>query len=238
MISVCMATYNGSKYIREQLDSIIPQLAEDDEIIISDDGSKDDTLELIKKYNDKRIIIVHNETNHGFVGNFENAMRNVRGDYVFLCDQDDVWARDKVEKSLKYLRKYDLIVHNALLVDGNGVSLNRSYFDCLHKKTGFWSNWWKTRFLGCCMVMKRSVVDYCLPFPKNMQGHDYWVGMMSLAKYKVGFVDDVLLFYRRHGGNVSSSSGKSENTLFYKIFVKRIPLLYCVFLRWITKTKV
>lgn len=238
MVSVCIATYNGGKYIKEQLDSIIPQLASDDEIIISDDGSKDNTLDVINSYGDERIHVVHNEHKHGFVGNFENAMRNVHGDYVFFCDQDDVWTMDKVKKSLSYLQEFDLIVHNALLVDGNGVSLEKTYYDCLHRKTGFWMNLWKTRFLGCCMVMKRSVVDYCLPFPKNMQGHDYWVGMMALAKYRVRFVDDVLMHYRRHGGNLSSSSDKSETSLFYKIFVKRLPLFVHVVVRMILKKKV
>ncbi len=225
MISVCIATYNGEKYIKEQILSILPQLSDEDEIIVSDDGSNDETINVINCISDKRITVVYNKENHGFVGNFENALRNIHGDYVFLCDQDDIWASDKVNKSLNHLKKYDLIVHNALLIDGNGTSLEKTYYDCLHRKSGFFMNLWKNRFLGCCMVMKREVVDYCLPFPRNISGHDYWIGMLALTKYKVCFVDDVLLFYRRHGGNVSSSSDKSGTSLFYKLFVKRIPLL-------------
>ena len=236
MISVCLATYNGCKYIRDQLESILPQLSEGDEIIVSDDGSCDNTVEIIQSLNDQRIVVVNNKGSHGFVKNFENALKYIHGEIVFFSDQDDIWASDKVEKSLDYLQKYDLIVHNALLVDANNCSLNQTYFECLHQGCGFWMNWWKNRFLGCCMVMKRNVIDYSLPFPKNTQGHDYWVGMLALAAgYKVGFVDDVLLHYRRHGGNLSPCSEKSNNSIYYKIIKKRIPLLINVLFRLISK---
>ena len=133
------------------------------------------------------------------------------------------------------MKKYDLIVHDALLVDGMGRSMDKTYFDCMHKGHGFWTNLWKTRFLGCCMVMKRCVIDYSLPFPQNVQGHDFWVGMLALTKYKVAFVNDILLHYRRHGNNLSPSSEKSNNSFFYKIFVKRIPLLINVIMRFIAR---
>lgn len=236
MISVCLATYNGCKYIREQLESILPQLSEDDEIIVSDDVSSDNTVEVIQSLNDQRIVVVKNNGPHGFVKNFENVLKYIHGDFVFFSDQDDIWTPDKVKKSLNYLQKYDLIVHNALLVDANGCSLGKTYFECLHQGCGFWMNWWKNRFLGCCMVMKRNIIEYSLPFPQNTQGHDYWIGMLALAaKYKVGFVDDVLLLYRRHGNNLSPSSEKSNNSLFYKIFTKRLPLLINVLIRRFSK---
>ena len=92
-----MATYNGAKYIKEQLDSIIPQLREDDELIVSDDASKDDTLKIVESYNDPRIKIFHNE-NHGVAHNFENAMREATGDLIYFADQDDVWLPGKLDK--------------------------------------------------------------------------------------------------------------------------------------------
>lgn len=231
MISVCIATYNGKKYIKEQLNSIVSQISEQDEIIVSDDGSSDGTLDIVKAFDDKRIKIVSNENRHGFVGNFENALIHAQGNFIFLSDQDDVWAEKKIDKMLEYLNKYDLVVHDAMLVDENGRCLNKTYYECLHRNQGFWMNFWKNRFLGCCMAMKRCVLEYSLPFPKDTLGHDYWIGMLALTKYKVCFVDDVLLYYRRHGGNVSSSSEKSKNSFFYKIFIKRLPMLFWVIRR-------
>lgn len=95
MISVCMATYNGEEYIKEQLESILCQLGEMDEIIISDDGSTDNTLNIIESYNDSRIKIHINTGKHGFVYNFENALQKAKGEYIFLSDQDDIWLPEK-----------------------------------------------------------------------------------------------------------------------------------------------
>ena len=100
MISVCIATYNGEKYIREQLDSILVQLGPDDEIVVCDDRSSDRTLELIEGYRDSRIHVHRNEKNLGHVRNFEKAISLSRGDYLFLSDQDDVWLPGRVQEML------------------------------------------------------------------------------------------------------------------------------------------
>lgn len=89
MISVCMATYNGTKYIQEQINSILSQFGENDELVISDDGSKDDTCSIISSYQDSLIKLLFNKGKHGFIGNFENALSQCKGDYIFLSDQDD-----------------------------------------------------------------------------------------------------------------------------------------------------
>lgn len=226
MVSVCMATYNGEKYIKAQIESILKQLGKNDELIISDDGSKDGTLSIIKAFNDVRIKLLFNKSKHGFVGNFENALRNARGEIIFLSDQDDVWYKDKIKKICLYLQDYDMIVHNANIVDGNGIYKGYTYFSLTHHGTGFMSNLWKTRFLGCCMAFSRNVLDYCLPIPQNIVAHDYWLGMFSMTHFKVGFIPEVLMAYRRHGGNVSPSTEKSNNNIVYKLFTKRFILLY------------
>ena len=92
MISVCMATYNGEKYIQEQIDSILCQLSKDDELVISDDHSTDATCDIIKSYNDRRIKLFLNELAKGVTHNFENALLHSKGDIIFLADQDDVLA--------------------------------------------------------------------------------------------------------------------------------------------------
>ena len=112
MISVCMATYNGEKYIREQVESILCQLGPEDEIVISDDGSKDHTIQMVDSL-DKRIKVFLNEGKHGVVPNFENALKHSSGDYIFFSDQDDIWSPDKVERCLHALEDSDLVVHNS-----------------------------------------------------------------------------------------------------------------------------
>ena len=96
MISVCIATYNGERFIREQIDSILRQLSSDDEIIVSDDGSTDDTISIINSIDDKRIRIIEGPRKHSPTHNFECAMKEAKGYYIFLADQDDVWKPNKV----------------------------------------------------------------------------------------------------------------------------------------------
>ena len=113
MISVCVATYNGEKFIREQIESILCQLSSDDEIIVSDDGSTDGTIVIINCIGDKRIRIIEGPRKHSPTFNFENALKEAKGDYIFLADQDDVWKTNKVEVCMKWLQKYDCVVSDA-----------------------------------------------------------------------------------------------------------------------------
>ena len=125
-ISVCIATYNGEKYIKEQLDSILVQLGEDDEVIIGDDGSTDLTLDIIKSYNDPRIKIYKNSFKN-LILNFESTLEKAKGDYIFLSDQDDVWLPNKVKDSLKDLFKYDVVISNCKVVNKNLDVIHESF---------------------------------------------------------------------------------------------------------------
>lgn len=235
MVSVCMATYNGGQYLKQQLESILSQLSPDDEVVISDDGSNDNTRDIVLSQGDKRIRLLENSGSHGFVSNFENALRNAKGDIIFLSDQDDVWFDRKVETVSNALKNYDLVIHDAQLIDGDGKSLGKTYYSTLHGKTGFLANLWKTRWLGCCMAFRREVLDYCLPIPKSVVAHDYWIGMMGMVKFRSCFLEDVLIGYRRHGNNVSTSSEKSDNSLWYRLVVKRTNLLVSILGRLISR---
>ena len=117
MVSVCIATYNGEKYLRQQIESILPQLSKEDEIVISDDCSTDRTVEILKVFKDERIKIFVNESNLGVVENFENAIKQSIGEYVFLSDQDDVWKPNKVETIKQLLQTYDFVSHNAEIIN-------------------------------------------------------------------------------------------------------------------------
>ena len=128
MNSICIATYNGEKYIKEQLTSILSQINIDDEVIISDDGSTDQTTEIIKSLNDSRIKLIKGDF-HNFTFNFENAIKQAKGEYIFLADQDDVWLPNKYHECLHELKKYDLICHNSKITDKNLNIINNSFFN-------------------------------------------------------------------------------------------------------------
>jgi glycosyltransferase involved in cell wall biosynthesis len=166
-ISVCMATYNGEKYIKEQLDSILNQISQNDEIIISDDNSTDNTIEILKSYNDKRIKIYLNNKDKGYTKNFENALEKVSGDVIFLCDQDDIWVNNKIEKTLVYFKDYDFIISDNKVVNKDLNTIYESHFNVCNTKKGFFNNLLLPRYVGACMAFKKEVLEKSLPFPKN-----------------------------------------------------------------------
>lgn len=225
MISVCMATYNGAQFIREQLNSILIQLGPDDEIIVSDDSSTDGTLDIVNSYGDSRIKVFAGNKFHSPIYNFENALRHANGDYIFLCDQDDVWLPNKVEVVRANLEIYDLVVHDCKVTDANLNIVQSSFFQSLSAGKGFWKNWIKNSYSGSCMAFKRKVLDYVLPFPPHIAMHDIWIGLLVERRGKVNYINMPLILYRRHGGNASFGNEKSHYSIGYRIWY-RLVLLY------------
>lgn len=218
-ISVCMATYNGETFIKEQLVSILSQLDDSDEVVISDDHSEDGTLDIIREIGDNRIKVLDNEFDKGYTPNFENALRHATGTYVFLSDQDDVWCADKVQILLKYLRTYDMVVSDAVLVNENRKKISESFYRLRRPYKSYWGNIWKFGYLGCCMAFHRKILEKALPFPGNhkMYTHDNWLFLVAYTFYKVGILDEKLILYRRHGGNTSSGGLARTTTFLFKI---------------------
>lgn len=224
-ISVCIASFNGEKYLKEQILSVLPQLTEDDEMIVSDDGSTDETIAILESFHDPRIKMFVNEGRHGFIWNFENALKKAKGDVIFLCDQDDIWKSDKVKVVMRALKDHDMVLHDAEIVDKDGVKTGKLYSDGLHQRKGFWSNLWKTRWLGCCMAFRKNVLEYALPFPHHIVGHDGWISAVGLAKFDYYYIPEVLMWYRRHGENASTASEESHHSWYYMLIKKRLCLV-------------
>jgi glycosyltransferase involved in cell wall biosynthesis len=219
MISVCIATYNGEKYIKKQIVSILVQLAPDDEVVISDDNSTDDTLKEIFSIHDDRIKIINLKrekkglNNHMLVSsNFENAIKNSRGDFIFLSDQDDIWAPDKVNEFMKYLGDYDLVNSDCCYIINDKIEYDTSQFK---GKTPY-RNLLITRpkYHGCCLAVTRKIIDVAIPFPGRLALHDGWLGLISENIGKVKFLDKRLTYYRIHNDSVSQVK---KNHLFYQV---------------------
>ena len=204
-ISVAMATYNGEKYIREQLLSVLENLGPDDEVIVSDDDSKDSTLSVIKSINDGRIKVIKGPCK-GVIKNFENALKNCSGKIIFLCDQDDIWAKNKVRIVLKCFEKHPectCVVHDARVIDENKNVMMTSYFEYRKSKPGLINNIYKNSYMGCCMAIKRKLLDCVLPIPEKVTMHDQWIGLCSDKKGKSIFIKKQLICYRRHSDAVT-----------------------------------
>lgn len=228
MISVCIATYNGEKYILEQVNSILCQLGNEDEIIVSDDGSKDKTIGILKSIHDRRIRVIQNKGKHGVVPNFENALKHSTGDYIFFSDQDDLWAANKVERCLSVLKNVDLVIHNSKVVYEDGSHPDTDFFNFRDSGSGYWKNLLKNSFVGSCMAFRKEVKDYVLPFPKHILWHDMWIGLMVEKHGKTKFIDDQLLYYRRHGENASATSEVSTFSRWFQLKYRLQMLFYSI----------
>lgn len=219
-ISVCMATYNGEKYIEEQLRSILSQLGENDEVIISDDSSTDNTVNIIKSFNDKRIKIFDHQKFRSPILNFENALKHATGDIIVLADQDDIWKPHKIETIKKYLQDYDLVVSDADIIDEFGNIIAFSFFKINNSKKGLMRNLIKNSYMGCTMAFNRKILEKALPFPRDIPMHDWWIGLIAEMYGKTYFIEDKLISYRRHGANTSPTGEKSKYSLSDKILFR------------------
>lgn len=229
-ISVAMATYNGERYIKQQIESILKQLNDDDELIISDDSSYDNTLKIVCSFKNPHIRVYSNFYRKGVVSNFENAIIHCKGDIIVLSDQDDIWALNKLEIIRYYFfkTKYDILVHDAIIIDDKANKINDSFYKFRHSGPGVLKNIFKNTYIGCCMAFKKSLNLIILPFPKNLPMHDMWIGILGNIFGKVIFIDNKLIYYRRHEEN-STSFSKSN---FKNILIWRMNLIYNIIKRY------
>jgi glycosyltransferase involved in cell wall biosynthesis len=206
-----MAAYNGASYIRQQLNSILGQLSYDDEVIIIDDASSDETLDQIILFHDNRIRVVSNTTNQGVVASFEKAISMASGQILFLSDQDDIWRVDKVDVILAAFAKdpsLTLIATDASIIDARGDDIGCSYYATRGAFSfGIISNLIKNKYLGCTMAFRAEILQHVLPFPKDYDVfHDIWIGMRNHITGGRGlYINAPLVAYRRHSHNVSQT---------------------------------
>ena len=206
--SVCMATYNGGRFITPQLESIISQMDERDELIISDDGSSDDTLDIISRYSEKdKRIKLFKGPHHGFSSNFCNAMMNASNDIIVYSDQDDIWKNNKLDVISQVFE--DNSTATTVLHSMTTFSTDEKedlQFVTIAYKRGVLRNFIRSSYWGCCMAVKRSFIDKALPFRDYCVGHDQLTGLITEKNGNCVFVDEQLIMHRIHGQNTSGKT--------------------------------
>jgi len=221
-VSIAMATFNGAKYIKEQIESIVSQLAIDDELIISDDGSTDGTLDIIHGFLADNRVKLYEGPSKGVVKNFENAIAKTTKEIIILSDQDDVWLPTRVETIKEKFSdpSISLLITNAKCVDANLNALYDTKAKHLWRK-GIVSNFIKNTYVGSRMAFREELKRVILPFPPKLPMHDMWIGLLvELKKKRIAYVDEELMLYRRHENTVTT---EKRNKL-WKIICWRINL--------------
>ena len=218
MISVALATYNGEKYLREQIDSILAQTIQDFELVVCDDCSTDSTYSLLQQYkhNDKRIKLFRNEQDLGVKKNFERAISFCKGDFIALCDQDDVWTNNHLEVLYRTIGNKDLSCGNALIVNKNLQSFGlttrcQQRLDWIPKNDFAKAKsilFFRNPYLGSASMFRKSLVEKILPIPNGCNYHDSWIAFVACLNNGINYTNEILLNYRRTGENVSDSNTK------------------------------
>ena len=220
-ISIAMATYNGGKYLQEQLNSFLAQARLPNELVITDDCSTDNTLEIIQAFAATAPFEVRweqNEKNLGYTGNFNQALMKTTGDLVFLSDQDDVWFPEKL-KFIETLARTSpglLFLNDAQIVNAEGLDAGFTKFNQVRsaKRPS------QSLVIGCCMGIKRELLDICLSINTNATAHDTWISNIAEYMKKRVVIPVVLQSYRRHSHNVSHglTSGIRKRGIFYALY--------------------
>jgi glycosyltransferase involved in cell wall biosynthesis len=237
MVTIIMATYNGERYIEEQIESILASTYQDFELYIFDDGSKDNTMHILKgfekEYPDK-IHVRQNEVNLGVTMNFLHGLCRTTSDYVMFCDQDDVWKPNKIALTLKRMRQMEAqtgkeiplsVFTDAVVVDKELQVLKESFFQSGHlnpRKTDLPHLLMENKLIGCTVMVNASLrkIIQSHPLPKEARFHDWWVALIASCLGKICCVREGTLLYRQHGNNVVGDIG------FFSYFMNRISSLH------------
>ncbi|MDD3048708.1 MAG: glycosyltransferase family 2 protein [Bacilli bacterium] len=237
MIDILMATYNGEKYLKEQIDSILNQTYSKFTLHISDDKSTDKTVHILKEYanKDKRIKLYFQKQNIGYIKNFEYLISKSKADYIMLSDQDDVWLDNKVEVCLEKIKndKLNLLISNLIIVDENLNVKHDSYFKLsqvkLDNNLELGNYLYANPAVGCAMMFDKKLAKELLPFPDLKHPyyvHDWYIYIMGQIYGKVGYIDTPLTKYRQHGNNLIGMHRKKTKDFKFIIQARTINLNY------------
>lgn len=216
-ISVIMATCNGAKYLRRQIDSILSQTTVPDEVIICDDRSTDSTMKILNEYskNYAFVKVFENGTRLGPIKNFEKCLKNSTGDIIFFSDQDDVWFPNKIENMLSQAGNYLCCYSDSYIIDEYDNIIKNSEITDHHKVypadgNNFLFFLLSNSVSGHNLMINRKLLDDLLPFPDNIM-YDQWIALVSSAKYKLKFIPDRYCYHRIHLTNFVNNPALRKN---------------------------
>jgi glycosyltransferase involved in cell wall biosynthesis len=219
MISVAMCTYNGALFLKKQIDSLISQNYPHVEIIIVDDGSTDETIQILNDYqqNYSQIKVFRNESNKGLVKNFEKAIRHTSGEYIALCDQDDIWFPEKLSTLVTELGDASLIYTPVRMIDEQDKPLDIDFYGRrkIQPVSGKCSKalLFDNCILGHTTLFSRSLLDFILPFPDGISAHDQWIAIIAATIGEIKYHDQILSLYRMHQNNAALKTRGQKKSL-------------------------
>lgn len=224
LISVALCTYNGEAFLRPLMDSLLAQTYPNVEIIVVDDCSTDQTKGIVMQYAAKNssVRFFENQTNLGYNRNFEKALQLCSGALIAICDQDDIWHRDKLSIQQQKMQDHQLVYHDSEFIDDKGVSMNFKMTD----KFKFYRGGSPLPFLlmncvsGHSILLKKTLLSEILPFPPGFH-YDQWIAFVATDKGSIDFIDQCLVQYRQHEKNstdvLAVRSGKEKKSTDKKI---------------------
>ncbi len=228
-IIILLSTYNGAKYLKNQIDSLVSQTYDDFRIIARDDGSSDESFQILKSYD--KIEIVDSRQNLGAKGSFaellEYAVKHTDGEFFMFCDQDDVWKNYKIKKTLAKMQEMQhecgdipLLVHSDVVVADEGLEVMAGSFwkfqNIDPKRDALSHLMLQNVVTGCTMMINRKLANLVGKIPTEAIMHDWWIAIVASCFGKIGWVDEPLMLYRQHSSN---DTGAKRYGLGY--FVKR-----------------
>ena len=222
-VSVCMATYNGEKYVCRQLTSILDQLNDEDEVVVVDDCSTDGTVAAIAQIGDRRISIHINDRNRGEVFSFGRALALAKNDFLFLSDQDDIWMPGRVSLMQRRLVESGagVVASNFGWITAAEEPIDVTYDGVAARDSGrHFANIvdifaGKTNYYGCAMALRREFVPMVVPIPSFVESHDLWIALASNVAGSNAHLDESTLLKRKHDRNVTSTV--STRSLYRKL---------------------
>ena len=238
LISVVLATYNGESFLEKQLKSLANLSYKNKEIIISDDYSTDDTMKIIEKFikNFKgcNVIFVRNEGKKGLNANFTNAINHAKGEYIALCDQDDIWEPNKLELLLEHIDEFDVIHGKVIVIDDTDSYYPQPFMHIAYEndKTKYYhfADYVNENFvLGCTTLIRKELIDKILPIPTNAIYHDWWIMINAILKGKgICYIDKKVINYRQHQTNTAKKTYNNpdwfeKKQLFDKLILETFP---------------
>lgn len=231
MIYIIMCTYNGERYIQEQLQSIEQNLAQDWKIIVSDDQSTDNTVKILKDFEKKKpgkMIININKAKKGAIHNFLSSIYTIGvemndNDFIMLCDQDDVWNADKISKTMHDMREQIVLYGNTIpLLVCTDVSVVDSKMNIIHESFRKMNHYnishldfahllMENKVQGCTIMINKGMALMLDKLPYNAMMHDGWLAFIAAAFGRIKYIDQPTMKYRQHTANVQGSIAFRED---------------------------